>query len=80
MQNKCLGGLYRNLTLTCFEFPYYKNIVQIILLKDLKDFRDSSETITVTGGHNLQTTLDNVSQLKDFLKSDLSQTSCCTMH
>ena len=80
MQNKCMGGLYRNLTLTCFEFPYYTNIVQIILLKDLKDFRDSSETITVTGGHNLQTTLDNVSQLKDFLKSDLLQTSCCTMH
>ena len=61
MQNKCMGGLYRNLTLTCFEFPFYKKIVQIILLKDLKDFRDSSETITVTGGHNLQTTLDNVS-------------------
>ena len=58
MQNKCMGGLYRNLTLTCFEFPYYKNIVQIIFLKDIKDFRDCSEMITVTREHNLQTTLE----------------------
>ena len=61
MQNKCMDGLCRNLTLICFEFPYYKNIFQIIFLKDLKDFRDRSETITVTREHNLQTTLDNVS-------------------
>ena len=56
-----MGGLYRNLTLICLEFPYYKNIFQIIFFKDLKDFRDRSETITVTREHNLQTTLDNVS-------------------
>ena len=37
-------------------------------------------SVYAEGGHNLQTTLDNVSQLKDFLKSDLLQTSCCTMH
>ena len=61
MQNKCIGSLCRNLTLICFEFPYYKNIVQIIFLKDLKDFQDCLETITVTREHNLQTTLDNVS-------------------
>ena len=61
MQNKCMGGLCRNLPLICFEFPYYKNIVQIIFLKHLKDFRDCSETIAVTREHNLQTTLDNVS-------------------
>lgn len=56
-----MDGLYRNLTVICFEFPYYKNLVQIIFLKDLKDFRDCLETITVTREHNLQTTLDNVS-------------------
>ena len=63
-----MGGLYRNLTLICLEFPYYKNIFQIIFLKDLKDFRDRSETITVTREHNLQTTLDNVSLTERFLE------------
>ena len=60
MQNKCMGGLCRNLILICFELPYYENIAQIIFLKDLKDFWDCSETGTVTREHNLQTTLDNI--------------------